>query len=195
MAGSTTVSGAGPRQPSRITTRESLASAARIVVKIGSSSLTDEHGRLVRVVLSREDSVRLGPKRPPIAAGLHADGSGIVRVVRTPGIAERIRAVLPEVDVEEVDVAGPRTSTALRGAGWAEGGTVALQGQPWPADEGQGGQSAAFGGGTGAAGGVQSGRPAGPPDVRSAGPVHATDASANGPGRAAGAECVAISRP
>jgi len=82
--------------------------------------LADEHGRAVRVVLSREDTVRLGPKRPPIAAGLRADGTGIVRVVRTPGIAERIRSVLPDVEVEEVDVAGPRTSTALRAAGWAE---------------------------------------------------------------------------
>lgn len=45
MAGSTTA-GAGLRQPSRITARESLASAARVVVKIGSSSLTDERGRL-----------------------------------------------------------------------------------------------------------------------------------------------------
>lgn len=82
--------------------------------------LADEHGRAVRVVLSREDVVRLGPKRPPIAAGLRADGSGIVRVVRTPGIAERIHAVLPDVDVEEVDVAGPSTSSDLRAAGWAE---------------------------------------------------------------------------
>jgi hypothetical protein len=71
-------------------------------------------------VLTREDTVRLGPKRPPIAAGLRADGSGIVRVVRTDAIAERIRSVLPAVEVEEVDVAGPRTSTALRAAGWAE---------------------------------------------------------------------------
>src|SRR5262249_47739533 len=31
--------------------------------------LADEHGRAVRVLLSREDSVRLGPKRPPLAAG------------------------------------------------------------------------------------------------------------------------------
>src|SRR4029079_15012244 len=31
--------------------------------------LADEHGRTVRVLLSREDTVRLGPKRPPIAAG------------------------------------------------------------------------------------------------------------------------------
>ncbi|MBK5222129.1 MAG: 2Fe-2S iron-sulfur cluster binding domain-containing protein [Acidimicrobiia bacterium] len=82
--------------------------------------LADEHGVPVRVLLSREDSVRLGAKRPPIAAGLRADGSGMVRVVRTPGIAERIRSVLPDVTVEEVDVAGPPTSSDIRGAGWAE---------------------------------------------------------------------------
>ncbi|HVF31606.1 MAG TPA: hypothetical protein VM933_01105, partial [Acidimicrobiales bacterium] len=82
--------------------------------------LADEHGRAVRVVLSREDTVRLGPKRPPIAAGLRADGTGVIRVVRTPDIAERLTAVLPGIEVEEVDVAGPRTSAALRAAGWAE---------------------------------------------------------------------------
>ena len=74
----------------------------------------------VRVVWSREDVVRWGPKRPPIAAGLHADGRGVVRVVRTPGVAAAIRAVLPAVEVEEVEVAGPATSMALRAAGWAE---------------------------------------------------------------------------
>ena len=47
--------------------------------------LADEHGRPVRVVLSREDVVRHGPKRPPIAAGVRADGSGVLRVARTPG--------------------------------------------------------------------------------------------------------------
>jgi xanthine dehydrogenase small subunit len=82
--------------------------------------LADQHGRTVRVVLSREDTVRLGPKRPPIAAGLRADGTGIVRVVRTPGIAAAVHAVAPQLEVEEVDVAGPPTSTALRGAGWVE---------------------------------------------------------------------------
>ena len=34
------------RQPERLTSREMLVTARRIVVKIGSSSLTDEHGRL-----------------------------------------------------------------------------------------------------------------------------------------------------
>ena len=82
--------------------------------------LADEHGRPVRALMSREDTVRLGPKRPPIAAGVRSDGTGVVRVVRTPGIAEAIRAAAPGLDVEEVDVAGPPTSLDLRAAGWAE---------------------------------------------------------------------------
>lgn len=82
--------------------------------------LADQHGRAVRVLLSREDTVRLGAKRPPLAAGIRTDGSGIVRVARTPGIAEAITSVAPELDVVEVDVAGPPTSATLRGAGWAE---------------------------------------------------------------------------
>ena len=47
--------------------------------------LADELGRAVLVLLSREDVVRMGPKRPPLAAGIRADGSGLVHVVRTPG--------------------------------------------------------------------------------------------------------------
>jgi len=82
--------------------------------------LADEHGRTVLVVLSREDTVRLGPKRPPIAGGVRADGTGIIRVARTPGIAAAIHSVAPGFEVEEVDVAGPPTSSALRAAGWAE---------------------------------------------------------------------------
>ena len=82
--------------------------------------LADQHGRAVRVVLSREDTVRLGAKRPPLAAGLRADGSGLVRVARTPGMADAIRSVSAGLEVEEVEVAGPPTSTAIRGAGWLE---------------------------------------------------------------------------
>ena len=82
--------------------------------------LADEHGRPVRVLYTREDVVRRGPKRPPIGAGIRADGTGVVRVVRTPGIAAGIAAIAPGVTVEEVDVAGPPTSAALRAAGWAE---------------------------------------------------------------------------
>lgn len=82
--------------------------------------LAGEHGRPVRVLYSREDCVRMGPKRPPVAAGVRADGTGVMRVVRTPGIADAIRAVAPALVVEEHDVAGPPTSAAIRAAGWAE---------------------------------------------------------------------------
>ena len=82
--------------------------------------LADRHGRVVRVLLSREDCVRLGPKRPPLAAGVRADGFGAVRVARTPGITAAIRSVAPNLDVEEVDIPGPPTSVDPRGAGWIE---------------------------------------------------------------------------
>jgi aerobic-type carbon monoxide dehydrogenase small subunit (CoxS/CutS family) len=82
--------------------------------------LADEHGRTVRVVFSREDVVRLGPKRPPVAAGVNRNGTGVVRVVATPGVVERIAAIAPDFTVEEVDVRGPSTSCSLRAAGWGE---------------------------------------------------------------------------
>jgi aerobic-type carbon monoxide dehydrogenase small subunit (CoxS/CutS family) len=82
--------------------------------------LADEHGRPVRVVLGREDVVRLGPKRPPVAGGARPDGTGVLRVVRTPGIVEAIARVAPGLDVHEVDVPGPPPSNAVRAAGWAE---------------------------------------------------------------------------
>jgi aerobic-type carbon monoxide dehydrogenase small subunit (CoxS/CutS family) len=89
-----------------------LAAAAR--------SLADQHGRTVRVVWSREDVVRSGAKRPPVAGGARADGTGALVVARTPGIAAAIAAVAPGLVVTEVDVAGPPTSALVRAAGWAE---------------------------------------------------------------------------
>ena len=77
-------------------------------------------GRPVRVIATREDVVRRGPKRPPIAAGVNAGGTGVIHVARTPGIAEVIGGYAPRFDVREIDVAGPATSVALRGAGWVE---------------------------------------------------------------------------
>jgi hypothetical protein len=96
--------------------------------------LADEHRRPVRVVLAREDVVRLGPKRPPIAAGVTARGQGVVRVVRTPGVTDAIRAVAPALEVEEVSVAGPPTSTAPRASGWAEAAALLSSLTPGPAD-------------------------------------------------------------
>jgi CO/xanthine dehydrogenase Mo-binding subunit len=89
--------------------------------------LADEHGRVVRVVWSREDTVRLGPKRPPIAGGVREDGTGEIVVARTPGIAEVFESY--GLRVTEVDVPGP--PTALLRAPWAE--AAILTGAPLPA--------------------------------------------------------------
>jgi aerobic-type carbon monoxide dehydrogenase small subunit (CoxS/CutS family) len=115
------------------------------VVAAVARRLADTHGRPVRVLLSREDVVRLGPKRPPLAAGIdRAAGRIVVRVARTEGVEARLRAGVAaglaaaaatglaapspgEVDlvVEPVDLAGPPTSIAVRAAGWAEGVALA----------------------------------------------------------------------
>ncbi|HXQ59081.1 MAG TPA: 2Fe-2S iron-sulfur cluster-binding protein [Acidimicrobiales bacterium] len=98
--------------------RSPVAAAAR--------RLADEHGRAVRVVLAREDVVAMGPKRPPIAAGVRADGSGRLRVARTPrggpldGWRAAVALVAPGLLIEEVAVPGPPVAAAIRGAGWAE---------------------------------------------------------------------------
>ena len=93
--------------------------------------LAAEHGRAVRVVLSREDTVRLGPKRPPIAASAVLDHSGVHSVVvvdgtvAAPGVAFAASYDWPygiEVDVRVTTrpLAGPPVSDAIRAAGWAE---------------------------------------------------------------------------
>jgi aerobic-type carbon monoxide dehydrogenase small subunit (CoxS/CutS family) len=88
--------------------------------------LADENGRPVRVLWRREDVVRRGPKRPPLGVALRSDGTGVVRIGRTPGssdlapLTERVRALAPGLRVEVVDVEGPVVGSDLRGAGWAE---------------------------------------------------------------------------
>ena len=108
--------------------------------------LADRHDRPVRVLWSRPDTVELGPKRPPVAAGVRPDGTGEMVVVRTPGIAAAIRAYAPELAVTEVDVPGPPTSSQVRGAGWAEAAVLltAARGEPgWIACPGGGSATAA----------------------------------------------------
>lgn len=94
--------------------------------------LADQHGRAVRVLATREDVVRFGAKRPPLAAGVRADGTGVVHAARTPGIADVIRSVAPTWELVEVDVVGPPTSAALRGAGWAEAAVLLASMQEGP---------------------------------------------------------------
>ncbi|MEQ1785667.1 MAG: hypothetical protein ABL966_01340, partial [Acidimicrobiales bacterium] len=117
--------GGEPRTP--LANGGAFGGKVRTLVTEAARALADEHGRAVRVLLDREDVARLGPKRPPVAGGADAQGRGVVRVVRTPGIAAAIGLVAPDLVVEEVDVPGPPTSTALRAAGWAEA-TVLLAG-------------------------------------------------------------------
>jgi hypothetical protein len=106
--------------------RSALANGGAFGGKVDTSvlavarELADRHGRAVRVLASREDVVRLGQKRPPLAIGLRADGSGTVHVARTAGVVDAIRSAAPHLEVVEVDVVGPLTSSSLRAAGWAE---------------------------------------------------------------------------
>ena len=76
----------------------------------------------VRVLLSREDVVRLGPEAPADRRGRRgATARASCGSRARPGIAEAIAAVAPGLVVEEVDVAGPPTSVALRARGLGRG--------------------------------------------------------------------------
>jgi len=99
------------------------------VAPAAARELADRYGRPVRVLLGREDVVRMGPKRPPVAAGITADGTGVIRVGRTPrstldGWGAALAGVAPGLRVEIVDVPGPPVSAAIRGAGWVEGAVL-----------------------------------------------------------------------
>ncbi len=89
--------------------------------------LAEQHGRTVLALASREHTVVHGAKRPPVSGWVRADGTGAIRVARTPGVKEAINAVAPGLVVEERSVFGPPTSMDLRAVGWAEA-TILLAG-------------------------------------------------------------------
>ncbi|MDN5599118.1 MAG: glutamate 5-kinase [Brachybacterium sp.] len=101
------------RQPERLTTRDSLPSARRIVVKIGSSSLTDAHGHL------DQDHIQ---QIADTAAGLVEQGtelvivsSGAIAAALGPlGLAERPNAV--SLQQAAASVGQARLATAWQGA-------------------------------------------------------------------------------
>jgi aerobic-type carbon monoxide dehydrogenase small subunit (CoxS/CutS family) len=116
-------------------------------VRRDAETLAGRHGGAVRVLWPREEVVRRGPKRPPVAAGITADGRGVMAAARTPGspplvgFAERVAVACPGLVVREVVVAGPPTSVDLRGAGWVEAavlraalGALGSTGPGWWAD-------------------------------------------------------------
>jgi hypothetical protein len=116
----------GQRPASPLANGGAFGGKRRSPVSARAQALAEQHGVPVRVLWSREDVVRHGPKRPPLSLGLRADGSGVLRVGRTPGSPDltplhgRVHAVAPDVVVEEVDIAGPPIGPELRGAAWVE---------------------------------------------------------------------------
>jgi xanthine dehydrogenase small subunit len=98
------------------------------VTPLAARELADQLGRRVRVVLSREDVVRHGPKRPPIAAAAVHDRDTVTvrgRVVEGGEAAFSEAVVTPyrvRVDQrwEAEPVTGPRVATHLRAVGAAE---------------------------------------------------------------------------
>ncbi len=103
-----------------------VASAAPAAAR----ALAEQFQRPVRVLFSREDVVRKGPKRPPVAAGMRVDGTGRLHIVAAPSAADAARLVTPGIEVTEVaDVAGPTVSADPRAAGWAEAAVLVAAGQ------------------------------------------------------------------
>lgn len=97
-------------------------------VKGAARELADRTGRTVRVLFAREDCVRLGPKRPPIAASAILRGREVtIDGSTTLGGLHRLAATYTwpyALDVRTrivpVDIPGPPDAPDLRGAGWAE---------------------------------------------------------------------------
>jgi aerobic-type carbon monoxide dehydrogenase small subunit (CoxS/CutS family) len=90
---------------------------------IAARELADGLGRPVCVVYSREDVVRLGPKRPPIAAtAALRDGRVELRgrTLLAPPAYESPYAVEVDARWEETTVLGPPVSNRIRAAGLAE---------------------------------------------------------------------------
>jgi aerobic-type carbon monoxide dehydrogenase small subunit (CoxS/CutS family) len=87
--------------------------------------LADRYGRPVVASYTREDTVLLGPKRPPVAGGVDSTGAGVLHIARPPeaeqsALLAAVGSVAPRLDVVFVDVVGPAVSTAIRASGWAE---------------------------------------------------------------------------
>ncbi len=101
------------------------------VAPAAARELADRHGCPVRVLFSREDVVRLGPKRPPMAASAAYEAAGRRLVIQGSVVGsstdafDRARSVIPyamavEADWRPVIVPGPPVADRLRAVGDAE---------------------------------------------------------------------------
>jgi aerobic-type carbon monoxide dehydrogenase small subunit (CoxS/CutS family) len=80
-------------------------------------ALADERGRAVRVVWSREDVVRHGPKRPPLSATAVLDGKRVLirgRGPVAPALAPSPYGLGVDIEWQSVSIAGPPIDVALR---------------------------------------------------------------------------------
>ena len=96
---------------------------AQSVAPRAARELADGFGRTVRTVFAREDVVRLGPKRPPIAASAVArEGQIVIRGVAPVAgpDAPTPYAVALDAQWHIESVNGPPVSNALRAVGVAE---------------------------------------------------------------------------
>ena len=111
MAGTENGGGTGLRQPARITERAGLVDAGRIVVKIGSSSLTDSNGRL--------DQLRV-QEIATTCAWLGSEGTEIV-IVSSGAIAAALGPLGLEQRPDSVDLqqAAASVGQALLATAWS----------------------------------------------------------------------------
>jgi xanthine dehydrogenase small subunit len=99
---------------------------SRSAVAEDAAKLASAHGEAVRARWTREAVVLRGEKRPPLAFGLRADGTGVVRLGWTPGspsvegLCDAVRSLGAGLVVEVVELVGPRVGTTHRGAAVAE---------------------------------------------------------------------------
>ncbi len=95
-------------------------------VALDARALADAQGRAVAVRWTREAVVLRGEKRPPLALGVRADGTGTVVLGWTrgsrslDGLVDLLGGIDPRLDVSVAEVAGPLVGVTHRGAAVAE---------------------------------------------------------------------------
>ena len=90
---------------------------------LAARELADRYGRTVRVLYSREDVVRLGPKRPPISASAVLSGTTVEIRGTSAGdmpVPPSAYALTLDAEWDRVSLRGPPISASLRAVGLAE---------------------------------------------------------------------------